>query len=72
MADCQLLDRCGFFLKYQHTLDLACRGFMSSYCKGPKQADCLRLKYRTEHGCPPEDDMLPTGQIMPKHLGGRA
>ena len=71
MADCVLIDRCGFFAKYKETLDLACRGFTNAYCRGEKQVDCARLKYRNEHGAPPDDDMLPTGQIMPRHLGGR-
>jgi hypothetical protein len=71
MADCFLLDRCGFFRKYEHTQDLACRGFTNAYCRGAKQVDCSRMKYRAQHGCPPEDDMLPSGQTMPKHLGGR-
>ncbi len=70
MADCDLLDRCGFFKKYQGTLDLACQGFMNSYCKGTKMDDCVRKQFRTEHGCAPEDDMLPTGHMMPKHLSG--
>lgn len=72
MADCELLARCGFFKKFQNTLDLACRGFMNSYCRGPKMADCLRKQYRSEHGCPPDDDMLPSGQMMPRKLGGAA
>lgn len=72
MADCELLDRCGFFKKYQHSLDLACRGFMNSYCTGPKMDECLRKKFRAEHGCPPDDDMLPSGQLMPKHMGGHS
>lgn len=66
MADCELLDRCGFFLKYQDTLNLACRGFIKTYCKGPKMDECERKKYRRAHGAPPADDMLPTGQMMPK------
>ncbi len=70
MQNCDLLDRCGFFRKYQHTLDLACQGFMNSYCKGSKMEECARKKFRTEHGCPPDDDMLPSGQTMPKSLGG--
>ena len=71
MADCEMLSGCGFFKKYQHTLDLACRGFMSSYCRGPKQHECLRRKYKAEHGVAAEDDMLPSGQIMPRSMGGR-
>ncbi len=72
MGDCELLPRCGFFSKYQDTMDLACRGFMNAYCKGPKQTECSRRKYRAEHGLPPQDDMLPSGQIMPKRMGGSA
>ncbi len=70
MADCDLLDRCGFFKKYQHSLDLACQGFMNNYCTGAKMEECVRKQFRKEHGHPPDDDMLPTGQMMPKHLGG--
>lgn len=66
MTECELLDRCGFFRKHQGSLDLACRGFIKSYCKGPLMDDCKRKAYRQEHGTPPDDDMLPTGQMMPK------
>jgi len=64
--ECDLLDKCGFFGKYQNSLDLACRGFIKSYCKGAKMAECARKKYRQEHGAPPDDNMLPTGQMVPK------
>jgi len=64
--DCELLPRCGFFAKYQSTSDLACRGFMSSFCRGPEQFDCKRRQFRSQHGIAPDDDMLPTGQMMPK------
>ena len=63
--DCDLLDKCGFFLKYRETLNLACRGFIKTYCKGPKMDECKRKEYRLQHGQPPEDDMLPSGQLMP-------
>lgn len=64
--DCELLDKCGFFLKYQDSLDLACRGFIKTYCKGGKMDLCARKKHRAEHGAPPDDDMMPSGQMMPK------
>lgn len=64
--ECELLDTCGFFRKYQDSLDLACRGFIKSYCKGAKMDDCSRKIFRVEHGAPPQDDMLPSGQLMPK------
>lgn len=68
MADCELLEQCGFFRKYQDSLDLACRGFVKSYCKGPKMDECERKRYRREQGVAPVDDMLPTGQMMPKEF----
>lgn len=68
--NCELIDRCGFFRKYKSTQDLACQGFLSVYCRGERQTQCARLKYRKEHGASPDDDMLPSGQMMPKRLGG--
>lgn len=64
--ECDLLGTCGFFQKYQNTLDLACRGFIKTYCKGPKMDECKRKEYRQTHGAPPIDEMLPSGQTMPK------
>ena len=70
MADCAMLTRCGFIAMYLETQDLACGGFMISFCRGPQQANCKRLAFRQENGCAPDDDMLPTGQMMPKSLRG--
>jgi hypothetical protein len=64
--ECELLEKCGFFKKYQSTKELACKGFIAQYCKGGKMADCKRLEYRRQNGVPPHDDMLPTGQIISK------
>lgn len=65
MADCELIDQCGFFAKYRSTLSLACKGFIALYCRGPAMYDCYRKKYRIEHGGPPEDDVMPNGEIVP-------
>lgn len=62
---CELLEKCGFFRKYRDTLNLACRGFIKTYCEGDKMNECERKKYRMKHGKAPDDDMLPTGQMMP-------
>ncbi len=64
--ECKLLNSCGFFKKYQLTKDLACKGFISMYCKGPKMNECKRLEYRNQYGVPPSDDMMPTGQMISK------
>jgi hypothetical protein len=61
---CDLLATCGFFKKYQASNDLACKGFISQYCKGPKMNECKRKQYRTEHGRAPVDEMMPTGRMM--------
>ncbi len=62
--ECELLVKCGFFKKYQTTKDLACKGFIMQYCTGPKMNECVRKQYRQEHGTPPCDDLMPSGQMI--------
>lgn len=62
--ECELLETCGFFKKYQATKDLVCKGFIQQYCCGPKMNECKRKQYRQEHGSPPSDDMMPTGHMV--------
>ena len=64
---CNYLETCGFFRKYHESKNLACKGFISLYCKGLKMDQCKRLEYRKEHGVPPEDDMMPSGQKCVVH-----
>ena len=45
-------------------MELACRGFIDTYCKGAKMNECERKKYRKQHGTAPPDDMMPSGQTM--------
>lgn len=61
--ECANLSKCGFFAKHQATKNLACKGFIATYCKGPKMDECKRKAYKAEHGVPPDDDMMPTGQM---------
>jgi hypothetical protein len=61
---CELLEKCGFFKKYESTKELACKGFINQYCKGPKQSECKRLEYRKKNGVPPSEDMMPSGHMM--------
>jgi len=63
-GDCELLDRCGYFKKYQSSKELVCRGFIRHYCRGADQVNCKRRAYRAEHGMPPSDDMMPTGHMV--------
>jgi hypothetical protein len=62
--ECEMLPKCGFFKKYQAVKDLACRGFIRMYCRGPKMEECVRKQYRVKHGVPPSDDMMPSGQTI--------
>ncbi len=70
MAVCELLSVCGFFQKYENSLNMACKGFITTYCKGPQMDECKRKIYRQEHGVPPDDDMMPTGQQVPETYRG--
>jgi hypothetical protein len=62
--ECNLLGTCGFFKKHQATKNLACRGFIKQFCKGPELEQCKRKEYRRIHGTPPADDMMPSGQMV--------
>ena len=61
--DCELLEKCGYFKKYHDTKEIICQGFIRQYCRGPRQLECKRMKYREEHGTPPPDDMMPSGHM---------
>jgi hypothetical protein len=65
MSDpCGMMNKCGFFKKYDGIKDLACKGFIQLYCLGPKKTACKRKEYRERHGVPPSDDMMPGGQML--------
>ncbi len=64
VQECKLLANCGFFKKHQESQNLACRGFINLYCKGPKMNQCKRKEYNEQHGKAPSDDMMPSGQMI--------
>ncbi len=64
MNECINLPKCGFFIKYCETKNLACQGFITRYCKGGRIEDCERFKYKQTHGIAPPDNMMPTGQTI--------
>ncbi len=66
MNKCELFEKCGFFSRYRKTSNVACRGFIALYCKGPKLNECKRKEYMQQHGQPPEDNMLPNGYLTSK------
>lgn len=61
MTQCPKLSNCGFFVKHQHSRNLACKGFILMYCQGEQQTKCKRAEYLRTHNKPPPDDMMPNG-----------
>jgi hypothetical protein len=49
MSDCELLETCGFFKKYKSSLEMACRGFLKTYCHGDQMNECKRKEFRKEN-----------------------
>jgi hypothetical protein len=64
MAECELLDQCGFFKKHSSSKELVCKGFINKYCKGDMMDQCERKKYRSQKGTAPPDDMMPNGRML--------
>ena len=64
MKECYLLEKCGFFNKYNCRGDVFCQEFIDKYCKGDFMNDCERLQYRNRYGVAPSDEMMPTGAMM--------
>jgi hypothetical protein len=64
--NCELLGTCGFFKKYEKDWSIVCKAMIRDYCTGSHMEECKRKEYRKQHGGPPVDEMLPTGQILNK------
>jgi hypothetical protein len=65
MTDCENLGTCAFFKAYTNdeNLKLALQGFVSLYCKGGKQGQCVRKKVSKALGGPQHVpvNMMPNG-----------
>jgi hypothetical protein len=66
MSECPNLATCGFFRKFSQSNELAFKGFVVLFCRGPKQGVCKRKEYREAHGCAPSDAMMPNGAMIAK------
>lgn len=69
--ECELLERCGLFKKYQPTDDLACEWFIDKYCSGLGISRCRRKRFYAKYGIVPPDDMLPTGTMIVREIEER-
>ena len=65
MDECHNLEKCNFFKMYQNdeSKNLALKGFISMFCKGERQDQCVRKIISKELGGPElvPPNMLPNG-----------
>ena len=68
MGDCENLKTCAFFKTYENNpnIEAALKGFVSMYCKGPKQDQCIRKKVSKALGGPQNvpTNMMPNGMPL--------
>jgi len=67
MKECKNLEKCSF-VKACASLnkDKAVKGFVSMYCKGRRQEDCIRLQLCNAYGKEiVPSNMMPTGYPLP-------
>jgi hypothetical protein len=64
METCELIDKCGFLIRYSPSNQLACQGFINRYCNGELKDQCKRKAFKMKNGTPPPDNMLPTGTFL--------
>jgi hypothetical protein len=63
---CELLDKCGFFLNYKANSEVIKEGWIRMFCENKEKAEkCERKKIRKQTGKPPADNMTPTGRMLP-------
>ena len=62
---CELLETCGFFLKFTSDMEVIKKGWIYMYCDDRYMSDqCLRKIFRQKTGVAPPDNMTPTGIFM--------
>lgn len=66
MRDCEYLAACGFFKKFGRRQSNVWKGLLSFYCQGRGARLCERRKMFLARNTFPGDDLLPTGDEIPK------
>jgi len=62
---CELLDKCGFFLNFKGNNEVIKNGWIRSFCESKEKSEkCERKKIRKATGKPPVDNMAPTGKLL--------
>ena len=63
-ADCEFLDECLFFLKYNNRESIAWKGLIRIYCKGGLPFLCERRRRFLDTGRQPGENTMPTGKLV--------
>ncbi|PLX94587.1 MAG: hypothetical protein C0621_05260 [Desulfuromonas sp.] len=61
MSDCEKLEKCPFFIKYEGSPEFKTQGFKNLYCTGPLQSQCARIDFKAKTGAPPSENLSPSG-----------
>lgn len=66
MSDqCELLEKCGFFLNFTSHLEVIKQRWVTLYCENKASSElCERKIIRLRTGEPPADNMAPTGRLI--------
>jgi hypothetical protein len=63
---CELLEKCGLFLRYKGNTDVVKQGWIRMYCEDQEKSEhCERKKVRMRTGQPPADNIAPSGELLP-------
>ncbi|MBF0378123.1 MAG: hypothetical protein HQK72_11655 [Desulfamplus sp.] len=63
--NCELMEKCGFFLNFKGNSEAIKEGWISMFCKDQTKSEkCQRKIIRKKTGKPPADNMTPTGKLL--------
>ena len=62
---CELLEKCGFFLNFKGNSEVIKNNWISIFCGNKDKSEkCKRKEVRKQTGKPPADNMAPTGTLL--------
>jgi len=65
---CERFETCALYVASKNKVSSSDVELLTeSYCEGPLQHKCSRLKHWKEHGVSPPDDWSPTGYVAGTH-----
>lgn len=65
MESCQFLPMCAFFNNFRGYPEVIKEGWIRMYCNDLEQSNsCARKKFLMTNGCPPPENMSPTGRFI--------